>query len=178
MTGLKKVTWPTQQHPHFICRYNTSGYTDANILSTFVLGRTPILWVTAPLCVQAHVPLLAAVPEAPVPAELYVSGYPGSLPASHTSERTANGSPSSKRRSQAPSTNTQKHVGIYKYIKKTLLRLKVEFWRCEVTNPFELNSKGLVPGLVSYSLPDRLPHHGVVQLQNSTHLNCRNHNKF
>lgn len=28
MTGLKKVTWPTQQRPHFICRYNTSGYTN------------------------------------------------------------------------------------------------------------------------------------------------------
>lgn len=77
------------------------------------------MWVTA------HVPLLAAVPEAPVPAELYVSGCPGSLPASHTSERTATGSPSSKRRSQAPlTTDAQKHVGIYIYIKKNPLKTK------------------------------------------------------
>lgn len=75
------------------------------------------------LCVLAHVPLLAAVPEAPAPAELYVSGYPGSLPASHISEHTMNDSPSSKRRSQAPLTKTHKHGGI----KKSFHLLKLHF---------------------------------------------------
>lgn len=115
MTGLKKVTWSTKtQHnkPHILFpgttlrlywslpfEYNVCVWKDICI-------RPFCGWTTPLLCVHTHVPLLAAVPEAPVPAELYVSGYPGSLPASHTSEHTKNDSPSSKRRSQAPLTNT------------------------------------------------------------------------
>lgn len=72
------------------------------------------------MCSHTHtyVPLLAAVPEAPIPAEHDVSGCPGSLPASHISEHTVNDSPSSKRRSQAPLTKTHKYVDMKKKKKK------------------------------------------------------------
>lgn len=64
------------------------------------------------LCVSlcVCVPQPAAGPEAPAPAELCVSGYPGTLQASHTSERTTSGSPSSKQQSPSPSTETHTHT--------------------------------------------------------------------
>lgn len=128
MTGLKKVTWSQTQHKktHVLFPDTTLGLSLSYPWEYHVcvwkdfdhfVGGGPCL------CVHAHVPLLAAVPEAPAPAELYVSGYPGSLPASHISEHTMNDSPSSKRRSQAPLTKTHKHGGI----KKSVHLLKLHF---------------------------------------------------
>lgn len=63
------------------------------------------------LCVCVCVPQPAAGPVAPAPAELCVSGYQGTLQASHTSEHTTSGSPSSKQQSPSPSTETHTHRG-------------------------------------------------------------------
>lgn len=80
---------------------------------TFVCGSplSHLLSLCVGLCqgVSVCVPRPAAGPEAPAPAELCVSGYPGSPLASRTSEHTVSGSPSSKQQSPSPSTKTHTH---------------------------------------------------------------------
>lgn len=59
------------------------------------------------MCVR--LPRPAAGPEAPVPAELCASGYPGTLQALNTSAHTMSDSPSNKQRFPSPLTETQTH---------------------------------------------------------------------
>lgn len=146
---------------------------------TFVCGSplSHLLSLCVGLCqgVSVCVPRPAAGPEAPAPAELCVSGYPGSPLASRTSEHTVSGSPSSKQQSPSPSTKTHTHKNGWTE-RGVLLPPKGNtiyyVCICVCTDPFQLHSEGLVPSLFSHSPPSSLPHHCVIQLQHCTHLSC------
>lgn len=82
-------------------------------MSTFTSEAVPFPIFCCCLCMSMSmcVPRPAAGPEAPAPAELCVSGCPGTPPASGTSQHTTSGSPSSKL--QSPSLLTKTHTHTY-----------------------------------------------------------------
>lgn len=46
---------------------------------------------------------------------------------------------------------------------------------CAASYSLQLDSEGLVPGLISNSFPNCLTHHCVLQLQHCAHLRCTTH---